>query len=182
MISNTKPQNVIVVVTLILGIVSGIGLANSASYFSGSFVIVRYLDVDLTDVRVTNVDPTNETINPSLFLDFNFGAPNASNGEAVITFLTISVLLNREQFRYALFRKSIPIDQRTVYPGYDKTFTVASTFYELLDKQIVYNATLNNEWIFSISMTMFYRVSQSDNDLIRQLSFSYNGTGTMPNI
>ncbi|MHA2085536.1 MAG: hypothetical protein ACXABD_17400 [Candidatus Thorarchaeota archaeon] len=109
-------------------------------------------------------------------------APNASNGEAVITFLTISVLLNREQFRYALFRRSIPLDHRIVYPGYDKTFTVSSTIYELLDKQLIYNATLNNEWIFSISMTLFYRVAQSDADQIRFLSFSYNGTGTMPNL
>ncbi|MHA2085537.1 MAG: hypothetical protein ACXABD_17405 [Candidatus Thorarchaeota archaeon] len=60
MISNTKPQNVIVVVTLILGIVSGIGLANSASYFSGSYVIVRYLEVDLTNVRVTNATSTQQ--------------------------------------------------------------------------------------------------------------------------
>ena len=182
MISDTKPQNVIVVVTLILGIMSGIGLANSASYYSGSFVIVRYLDVSLDDVRVTNVDPTNETINPALYLDFNIKAPNASSGESRITFLTLSVFLNREHFQYAVFRKSISLDHQTILPGYDRTFTISSTVYELLDKQILYNATLNNEWIFSISMNMWYSVAQSDVDQLRQLSFSYNGTGTLPGI
>ena len=178
MISDTKPQNIIFVVAMIIGLFSAAGLASSAAYYSGSYSIVRYLDINMTDVRVGNFDPDNLTINPSLVVDFNVLAPPAQTGEAKLTFLRVTVYLNGDKFSYTTFRKDIPRDFRTLYPNYNETFSIGSTITVEHDKQILYDAYNNDEWVFSFTLTVFYDIFDSPGDQVRIIAYSYNGVPT----
>ena len=160
MIADTKTQNIIVVATLVLGIVSGLGFATSSSYFAGSYALVTNLEFNLLEVRITALDSTNESINPRITLVFNVKAPTGSVGDASLTFLIARVTLNEELFVYTQnqWRKNIPVADQPLYPGYDKNFTMGETIYELLDKQILYDAEDSGDWLFGIRLAISYDV------------------------
>ncbi|MHA1960846.1 MAG: hypothetical protein ACW99U_11470 [Candidatus Thorarchaeota archaeon] len=173
MISKDRPQNFIVVLTIIAAVFSGFSLVSTATHYSGSYIIISHLEVDLVDVTVRNVDPTNTTINPSVSAAFNFKAPNVDAGSASLTFLTAQILLNGESFTYAYFRLSIPSEHRTVFPGYDRNFSVGSTISIMEDKQILYNASAIDTWTFTVVLTMFYHLFESRAESVRILAFAW---------
>jgi len=158
MISKTKPQNFIVLVTLIL-----------------SYVIISYLQIDLEEIRVTNLDPTNTSINPSIALDFSFVAPETSDGEATVTYLLATVYINGDKMNYASFRRNIQRDYRAITSGYNRIFTVSSSIPEMEDKNVLYNASADGDWTFSITLTVFYHVFNSPAESVRIIPFSYEG-------
>ncbi len=172
MISDTKPQNILIIATIVVGLISGLGLASSAAWYSGSYSIVRYLDIELTEVRVGNFGFDNM----SLSAQFNVQAPAVSTGEAQITFFGMSVYLNGESFRYTTFQKSVPTELRTVYPAYNETFRIGSTILSEIDRQIILDASESGEWVFSMTLTVFYDIFDSPGDQVRQIAYSYNGT------
>ena len=176
MIADTKTQNIILVATLILGIVSGLGLATSSSYFAGSYGLVSNLEVNLLEVRITALDPTNESINPRITLVFNVKAPPGSAGDALLTFLRARVTLNEQLFVYTQtqWRKNIPVADQPLYPGYDTNFTMGETIYTLSDKQILYDAYDSDEWTFSIRLTVVYNVFGAEASP-RYITFSHEG-------
>ncbi len=175
MISDNKPQNIIFVITMIIGLVSAASLVTSAAYYSGSYSIVRYLEIDMVDVRVGNFDPDNFTVNPYLIADFHVQAPPAQTGEAQLTYFTMSVYLNGEKISYTSFRKNVPLDLRTLYPNYNETFAVGSTITVDQDKQMIHDAYQSEEWVFSFTLTVFYDIFDSPGDQVRIISYSYNG-------
>jgi len=176
MIADTKTQNIIVVATLILGIVSGLGLVTSSSYFAGSVALVTNLEFDLLEVRITSLDPTNESINPHITLVFNIKAPMGDIGDASLSFLRASVTLNEEPFIYAQtqWRKNIPEVDQHLYPGYDKNFTMGETLSVLTDKQILYDAEASDAWTFSIVLYVSYRIFDARVSS-RDITFSHDG-------
>ncbi len=176
MIADTKTQNIIVVATLILGIVSGLGLATSSSYFAGSYALVTKLEFDLLEVRVTGLDPTNESINPRITLVFNIKTPTGYFGDASLSYLQASVALNGEQFVYSQtqWRKNIPTEDQLLFPGYDKNFTMGETLPVLSDKQILYDAESSGAWNFTIVLTISYRIFDSRTSF-RDITFSHEG-------
>ena len=176
MIADTKTQNIIVVATLILGIVSGLGLASSSSYFSGSYALVANLEFNLLEVRITSFDPTNESISPRITLTFNAKAPIGSEGDSSLKFLRAWVTLNEEQFVYTQtqWRKNVPIANQSLYPGYDMNFTMGETIYDLTDKQILYDAEDSDEWSFSILLAVAYSVFGEEASP-RWITFSHEG-------
>jgi len=176
MIADTKTQNIIVVATLILGIVSGLGLATSSSYFAASYTLVTNLEFDLLEVRITALDPTNESINPRITLTFNVNAPSGSGGDAALTFLRAWVTLNEQPFVYTQtqWRKNIPFADQSLYEGYDKNYTMGETIYTLSDKQILYDAADSGNWTFSILLAIAYDVFGSEASP-RYITFPYEG-------
>jgi len=176
MIADTKTQNIIVVATLILGIVSGMGLATSSSYFAGSYALAANLEFDLLEVRITGFDPTNESINPRITLVFNAKASAGSSGDASLTYFRVQVTLNEAEFLYTqtAWRKSIPVADQPLYPGYDKNFTVGETIYDLNDKQILYDAEDSDDWTFSILLVISYSIFD-DTSSARYIPFSHEG-------
>ena len=103
MIDSERTQNLLVLFTIIVSLISVFGLVSSSSYYSGSYQIIRELTIDLENVYVSNVDPGNETINPSLSMHFNILSPQTGSGKATITFLRAQVFLNGKSFQYAEF-------------------------------------------------------------------------------
>ena len=176
MIVDTKIQNIIVGATLILGIVSGLGLATSSSYFAGSYALVTNLEFDLLEVRITNLDSTNESINPRITLVFNIKAPPGNIGDGTLTFLRATVTLNEAPFIYTQtqWRMNIPTEDQHLYPNYDKNFTMAETITVLSDKQILYDAEASDAWTFSIVLSISYRIFDARLSF-RYIPFSHDG-------
>ncbi|MDF1540819.1 MAG: hypothetical protein P1Q69_18120 [Candidatus Thorarchaeota archaeon] len=172
MISDTKPQNILIVATIVIGLISGFGLASSAAWYSGSYSIVRYLEVDMTEIRVGNFGLENM----SLTVTFKVEAPSIQTGEAQITFFRMVVYLNGESFSYTTFQRSVPLELRTVTPAYNHTFGVGSTILSEIDRQIILDASAAEEWVFSVGLTVFYDIFESPGDQVRQIAYSYNGT------
>jgi hypothetical protein len=175
MIADTKTQNIIVVATLILGIVSGLGLATSSSYFAGSYSLVTNLEFNLLEVRIAGLDPTNESIDPRITLVFNAKVPTGSAGDASISYFRVEVDLNERPFLYTqAWRKYIPVADQPLYPGYDTNFTVGETIYELLDKQILYDAENSDDWSFSLLLVLSYDVFGASASPMR-IAFTHEG-------
>ncbi|MHA1636903.1 MAG: hypothetical protein ACTSUO_10195 [Candidatus Thorarchaeota archaeon] len=173
MISGKKAQNVIVIVMLVLGLFSGINLIGSATEYSGSYLIASYLHVELDEIRLTNYDPENVSINPGLYLDFSFQAPTTIAGQATITFLKAAVFLNGDHISYAVFARSIPEDQRLMTSGYNASFTLSSGITAIEDKWTLLNATADGEWVYSVRLTYFYYIFDARADSVRQINFAY---------
>lgn len=175
MIADTKTQNIILVATLILGIVSGMGIASSSSYFNASYGLVSNLEVDLLEVGIIDLDPTNESVDPRITLVFNINAPTGSAGDASLIFLRAWVTLNEAEFVYTQtqWRKNIPFANQSLYPGYDMNFTMSETIYTLSDKQILYDADDSDEWTFSIRLAIVYTVFGAESN--RYITFTYQG-------
>ena len=175
MISDTKPQNLIVVITIIAGIIGATTLYSSASYYGGSYVLVQRLNVELTEIRLGHFDPSNESIDPSISAYFRFEAPETIGGKTRIYSLTVSIYLNGESFDYASFRRIIPLEDRLVTSGYNKTFSVGDTIDSEIDKQIIFDAYAAEEWTFSVTLRLFYIVFESPAQSVRILTFSHSG-------
>lgn len=175
LISSERSQNVIMVITLAIGILSGVSLAGSSAYYSGSYLMIQYLEVDLLGVRVSNLQPDNETVNPSLSISFNLQVPQTLSGDASVTFLRANVYLNGESFDYASFTKLLRAENRQLNPGYNKNYTIGSTIDVMSDKDILYAAYDESNWTFSILLTIFYHTFDSDASQVRVVSFSQVG-------
>ncbi|MBS3794381.1 MAG: hypothetical protein KGY80_05775 [Candidatus Thorarchaeota archaeon] len=175
MISSERSQNVIMVITLIIGILSGVSLAGSSAYYSGSYLMIQYLEVDLINVRVNNLQPENETVNPGLSVSFNMQVPDTLSGDASVTFLRASIYLNGEDFDYASFTKRLSVENRELKPGYNRNYTIGSTIEVASDKELLYNAYDESNWTFSIVLTIFYHTFDSDASQVRVVSFSRVG-------
>ncbi|MFO7835404.1 MAG: hypothetical protein R6V83_02025 [Candidatus Thorarchaeota archaeon] len=175
MISSERSQNAIMAITLIIGVLSGVSLAGSSAYYSGSYLMVRYLEVDLLGIKAQNLQLENETVNPSLTLSFNMQVPDGLSGKASVTFLRASVYLNGESFDYTFFRKRLSMEDRELFPGYDKNHTIGSTITVDSDKEILYNAYEESNWTFSVVLTIFYHTFDSDASEVRVVSFSQVG-------
>ena len=175
MIADAKIQNIVLAATLILGIVSGLGLAASSSYFAGSHSLVTNLEFDLLEVRITALDPTNESINPRITLVFNAKVSSGSAGEAALTYFRVQVDLNDRPFLYTQqWRKYVPSADQSLYPGYDTNFTVGERIYEILDKQILYDAEDSDDWTFSILLVISYSVFDTASTA-RYIPFTHEG-------
>ena len=175
MIDSERTQNIIVVLTIMISLISLVGLASSSAYYSGSYQIIRDLEIDLVDVQVTNVDPANETVNPIVRAVFSVIAPQAASGKATITFLRCEIHVNGESFDYATFRRAIRFDEGVVTSGYNETFSVGSTIAQMADKQILYNASLEDSWTFSITLFVFYHMFEARGEDVRVLIFTHQG-------
>ncbi|UCE09167.1 MAG: hypothetical protein JSW61_09305, partial [Candidatus Thorarchaeota archaeon] len=103
----------------------------------------------------------------------NFRAPEVTAGEAFLTFLRAQITLNGESITYTYFRRSIPIDQRSIRSGYDANFSVGSTISIMEDKMILYNASDTGNWVFTVILTMSYHLFQSRAESVRILVFAW---------
>ncbi len=175
MLSNMRPQNAVIAITIILGVTSGIGLVSTTSFYTGSGIIIQHLHFDLEDILIYTLDPTNESVDPSLTLIFNVRAPQVASGEAYMMYLTAKIYVNNKSLAYTSFERSIMGAERILTSGYDKNITVSNTVTVLPDKMVLYNASSTGEWIFRVRITLFYHLFHSRSESFRVLVFSHEG-------
>ena len=161
---------------MIAGIISGIGLINSATYYGGSYTMIRYLDIELNDVAISNFDPGNYSQNPTLSMAFSVYAPPGAPGDARIKFFTAAIRINGDELSYTRFRKDIPLAYRDLYPEYNETFVIGSSITEDLDKATLFDAYASEEWTISITLTLFYEVFDQVGESVRIIAYSWNET------
>lgn len=164
-----------IAITVILGVMSGIGLVSTTSFYTGSGIIIQHLHFDLEDVLIYALDPANESVNPSMVLIFNVRAPQVASGEAYMMYLSTTVYVDNKTLAYTSFERSIIGAERILTSGYDRNITVSGTITERLDKLILYNASSLGEWIFGVRVTMFYHLFHSRAESFRVLVFSHEG-------
>ncbi|RDE13928.1 MAG: hypothetical protein C4K47_04975 [Candidatus Thorarchaeota archaeon] len=175
MIASTKSQNIIVLSMIVIGVISGACLVSNTYSYDGSYALPRQLAVGLVDIQIANLDPSNESINPGLVMVFNLKAPDFTNGRMTLTRLLASVLLNNESIAYETFQNVVPLSERSVTAGYNKNLTVGSTVFELVDKQILYDASLSGNWTFDVTLTVSYYLFQGTTGSWRVFNFVYEG-------
>lgn len=175
MIESERNQNIIIVAAIIMGIISsGIIVAN-ASFYSGSYALAHYVEVDLLEIRLARFDPSNESLVPGLYFTLNFKSTVEATGDAFLTSFNVLVWLNRESIRYSVFSVVIPFDQRALQTGYDYNYTASSSILEKSDMDILSNAYSSDNWTWSVTVRYAYCVFHPENYGYRDISFSYIG-------
>jgi hypothetical protein len=180
MVTGTRFQNGIVVLTIIAALLGSFSLVFSTGYYTGSYVMVTYLDVRLDSVTLgnfdpENFDPANDSIEPSIGLIFRLVIPEGVYGKASVTYLTSSATLNGESFDYISLLSSIPEETGSFYSGYNRTLTLRARIGETADRMLLWNATQTDTWVFLIGLTMFYKTFESRAPGIRQFVFVHEG-------
>lgn len=174
MIERDKPQNIIIAAMIVIAVISSVYLYSNASYYSGSYVIINELHIDLIDVQVLNYE--NMSLNPALRMVFNVKAPDVATGSATLTYLRAVVYLNNESLSYTEFRLSIPPEKQAIIPGYNENFTIGSTITVDEDKAIIYDAAANDNWIFKIELTYFYHIFKATAESVNFVAFAWQKT------
>ncbi len=156
MISDEKPQNIIMIVTLLVGIISATSLVNSTAYYTGTIYMVRYLDIELEEIRINGIDLDNRSTDISMKLVFNFQVPEGYDGRVRLTTIASEVILNSDELSYTVFRKYIPAENGWLTPDYNRNFTISAVLDSPIDRNTLYNATVDESWNFSVVFRYFY--------------------------
>lgn len=175
MISSERTQNIIIVVTILLGVISAVSLAGNALHYSGSYALVAYLDVDLEEVQVRNLDPSNDSSIPRLSFIFNAQTIAETEGEAYLRFLGLAVMLNGHTMTSVLFRYLLPADERALYPGFNNNYTLSQAVEGSDDKQAIFDAATSGVWQFNLTLRYTYTVLQSDTVSARYIFIYHEG-------
>jgi hypothetical protein len=173
MIENTKVQNGLIILTLVVSLFSAAVIVGNTNYYTGSYGLAHYLDVNLVDIRVANAD--NESLDPSIRFVLNFQTRNDTFGDASLSAIRIVSLLNRESIYGSAFRMDIPYVNGILDANYNRSFTVGSTITNDHDKQLLYDAYASGNWTWSVSVYYFYNVFNSDSDDRREIGYAYDG-------
>ncbi len=158
MISDPKTQDRVVALMILVGVISAVSLVNTASYYSGSYYLLKDMQVELLEIRLSNLDIDNHTVDPVMRLTFRFQAPYTFQGNIQITGMSATVFLNRDKLSYTAFGLSVPEEYRLVSSGYTHEFTLSSTVHDINDKFTVYNASVSSSWVFAVRLQWSYRM------------------------
>ncbi|NWF97244.1 MAG: hypothetical protein HXY34_13990 [Candidatus Thorarchaeota archaeon] len=150
-------------------------LAVNASYFSGSYMLVSHLQIDLEGITISNFDPMNMTRDPTIELLFSFSAPQTGSGEATLSSMHAVVYLNDDHLSYPTFRRIFVGTERIVQSGYQRNFTLGSVVKEDPDKQTLINAAASDNWTFAVQLYLLYHILGSRSETVRILAFTYEG-------
>jgi hypothetical protein len=173
--ASNRAQSVIITVCILVGVINAVLLINTTYYYSGSILLSDNLEVDLKEIKVTNLDPTNTTINPKLTLTFNVIVPTRWTGEFNIRELVTSVYLNNHHIRYGFFHLVISPENQALYSGDNRNYTIATTLSTDSDKQVFYNASITDTWFFEVNLNLDIRLFGSGYPRVESETFTYEG-------
>ncbi len=163
MISDTKPQNIILALAIIVGVLSGVSITNTAGYYTGTVYLVENMDVDFQGVRLSNFDPTNRSVIPVMRLDFRFYCNATQNGSVVLTTIGAEVHVNEDLLSYTSFYKA-QVDNKELYAGYNQSHSLIARLEEEVDRDAVFDAYESGTWQISIVFRFFYVMFNSASD------------------
>ena len=149
MIASERTQNIIVVSVIMVAVVSSGFLVSNANYYGGSYSLAGQMNVSLLEVRVSNIDHTNESINVGLTLTFNLATDSLTEGNVRITFIGAEVTLNNDSLSYTTFSHTPPVVDQYLYPGFEKNYTMGNTA-TYADRQAILDADTEDNWNWDI--------------------------------
>lgn len=149
MIASERTQNFIVVTVIITAIISSGFLVGNIQYYGASYSLAGGMNVTLLDIQVSNIDHTNESLNPVIRLFFNMNTSSQYEGNVRITFIGATVTLNDDLLSYASFAYTPPEASQYVTPDFNRTYTMAN--YAIShDKETVLDADSTGIWNWTI--------------------------------
>jgi hypothetical protein len=172
---SNRAQNFIISAFILVGIINAVFLINATSYYGGSILLSDNLEADLKEIRVSNLDPSNTTINPRLTMIFNVIVSTRWTGQFNIRELVTSVYLNGQHIRYGYFHLVIRPENQALYSGDNRNYTMATTLSANTDKQVFYNASLTDTWVFDVTLNMDIRLFGSGYPRVRSEAYIYEG-------
>lgn len=173
--ASNRAQSVIITAFILVGVANAVLLINAASFYSGSILLSDNMEADLKEIRVSNLDPTNTTINPRLAMIFNVIVPTSWTGQFNIRELVTSVYLNSQHIRYGYFHLVISPENQILYSGDNRNYTMATTISATTDKLVFYNASLTDTWVFDVTLNMDIRLFGSGYPRVNTEVFTYEG-------
>ncbi len=179
MISSDRTQNAIVVFTIIGALVSSVFLVSNAQYYTGSYALAGRLEVDLVKTTVSNIDPSNSSIFPSIRFVFNLHTDAATEGNVRLGFLGANVFLNDDQLSYTPFSYVVPYDHQQLYPLYNENFTLGQTAVSS-DRDTVLLANSTGQWHWEMTFRYYFTTFDVDGSITwRYLFFNWTGSTTV---
>ncbi|MFW9965797.1 MAG: hypothetical protein ACFFEA_01455 [Candidatus Thorarchaeota archaeon] len=175
MLESRRIQDLIIITLIATGLFSTALLAGNAKYYSDSIALVEFLEVDIVDIRASNIDPTNYSVNPSLSFILNFKSPVDVDGEAYLAFIRVLATLNQESIIYPSLLREFRFEEEDLYAGYDKNHTIGSDITVDKDKDILFGAYNSGNWNWSLTVRYTYSVLSSPSQFRRTIMFSYEG-------
>jgi hypothetical protein len=175
MFEGRRVQDLIIVTLIASGFISAALLAGNASYYGNSVALAEFIEVEIADIRVSNLDPTNYSVNPRISFLLNFKGPEDIDGEAYLTHIRILSHLNEEAIIYATFLREFSFEQEALHAGYDEIHSVRSDVLDDKDKDVLYSAYNAVNWTWSLTVRYNYSVMSSTDQYRRTIGFSYEG-------
>jgi hypothetical protein len=182
MIASERTQNIIVVTVILVAIFSSGLLINNATYYGGSYSLAGKLEVQLLEVKVTNIDHTNTSIYPTISLTFNLHTSSQYEGNVRITFMGASIRLNDDLLSYTSVSYIPPIPQQYLTPQFDRNYTLSNTADEgsgdlYPDRATILAADTLGTWNWDIQYRYSFIVFDQPGTIIFRY-FDFNTTMT----
>jgi len=172
MIASERTQNMIVVTVILVAIVSSGLLVSNATYYGGSYSLAGRLEVNLLEVKVTNINHTAGSSDPSISLIFNLHTSSVFEGNVRITFMGASIRLNDDLLSYTPVAFIPQQADQYLTPEFDRNYTlsnVATTF----DREAVLDADASETWSWEIQYRYSFIVfDQPGTIMFRYLDFN----------
>ena len=157
MIASERSQNIIVVTTIIIALISVGMLASNSQYYGGTYALAGRLNVTLVGIQVSDIDYTNETIDPVIRISFNFYTDAEIEGSVRLRFIRSDLTLNNDSLSLEAYAYTLHDEEQVLYPGYNKTFTLSSVIIGS-DKTTVLEASNSSTWNWDISCDYYFIV------------------------
>jgi hypothetical protein len=157
MIASERTQNIIIVSTIIVALISTGMLVNNSQYYGGTYTLAGRLNVSLEDIRVSNIDHTNESVNPIIRLVFNINTASESEGNVRLRFIRADITLNNDSLSYAAYAYTLDESQQILHSGYNETFGMSSVITGS-DKTTVLQAHNSSSWNWEINFDYYFIV------------------------
>ena len=182
MIASERTQNMIVVTVIIVAIISSGLLVGNATYYGGSYSLAGRLEVQLLEVKVSNVDHENASIYPTISLTFNLHTSSQYEGNVRITFMGASIRLNDDLLSYTPVSYIPPVPQQYLTPDFDRNYTLSNTADEgsgdlYPDRQTIRDADTAGTWFWEIQYRYSFIVFDQPGTIIFRY-FDFNTTVT----
>ncbi|RDE15763.1 MAG: hypothetical protein C4K48_02990 [Candidatus Thorarchaeota archaeon] len=150
MIASGRFQNIIIVLTIAVAIISSGFIVTNASYYGGTYVLAERLEVSLAEIHVSNVDPGNSSVNPLISLAFNMRIDVQAVGNVRVTFLGATLWLNNDLLSYTSFSHSPTLVDQYLHSDYDSNVTMSQSVTD--DRQTVLDAYLSSTWAWNVTL------------------------------
>ncbi len=150
MIASERTQNIIVVSVIMIAVVSSGFLVSNAAYYGGSYSLAGRLEVSLLEVRVSNIDHTNESINPGIRLTFNLVTTSQAEGNVRIIFMGATVWLNEDLLSFTSFSYIPPLAEQNLYPEFNNNYTLRNSAASIADRQAILDADTYGNWNWEV--------------------------------
>jgi hypothetical protein len=152
MISSERSLNIIVIIMIITALISSGFIIGNGQYYGGSFVLVRELEANLVDIHVSNVDPSNVSVETSIALTFNFAIHAQAEGNVRLTFVGAALWLNNDLLSLTAFAYIPVLADQYLYSNFDRDVVMAQTVGSNPDRQTIIDAYLGSTWAWNVTL------------------------------